>query len=95
MSIEQGVYYIVKGYKTHLWGAYKCHKRFYKTRTDQTCCSNCRGYKKIGIKTIICCDCGKEFEVDSSSRSKRCDKCSHIAILDKNKRYNDKRRIKK
>ena len=51
--------------------------------------------ERINIKTIICCDCGKEFEVDSSSRSKRCNKCSHIAILNKNKRYNDKRRIKK
>jgi len=64
----------------------KCHKRFYKTRIDQTCCSNCRGYKKIGVKSIICCDCGKEFEIDSKdTKSIRCNECLPIYIKERDR----------
>ena len=73
----------------------KCGILFRSSSNNSKYYKNCGKYERINIKTIICCDCGKEFEVDSSSRSKRCNKCSHIAILNKNKRYNDKRRIKK
>lgn len=51
-------------------------------RTDEELvrgkCSECRKaeIKKLdGKKIITCIDCGKDFEVSSKSRTKRCDKC--------------------
>ena len=42
-------------------------------------CYKHRGYNKIGSKTLICVDCGKEFTVSSKSRRKnRCDDCQKI-----------------
>lgn len=38
-------------------------------------CKDCAGYTPQETKTITCVDCGKEFEVDSSSRRIRCDEC--------------------
>ena len=38
-------------------------------------CQNCCGYQPITIKTLTCIDCGKEFVVSSSARSKRCPDC--------------------
>ena len=53
----------------------KCGNVFYKRANNQIYCSDCQGYEKIGTKTLVCCDCGKEFEVESSSRKIRCDDC--------------------
>ena len=39
-------------------------------------CDGCAGYLKIQTKTVICIDCGKEFEVDSrNSKTTRCVVC--------------------
>lgn len=41
-------------------------------------CKNCAGYQPIVTKTVKCCDCGKEFEIESNSRKIRCDECYKI-----------------
>lgn len=51
-----------------------CGKRFRKTNAAKYCPS-CRGYRPIATKTLTCIDCGKEFVVGSSARSKRCPDC--------------------
>lgn len=57
----------------------RCHKRFYKTHKNQKYCSKCQGYVKQNVKTIVCCDCGIEFEVDARiSNKKRCSCCQKI-----------------
>lgn len=39
-------------------------------------CNKCAGYQAVGTKTVICVDCGKEFEVDARSYKKiRCNEC--------------------
>ena len=47
-----------------------------------------------GKKKLICIDCGKEFEVDSMSRRKRCDKCYEMKKQESKrieiKKYRDK-----
>ncbi|MFA6832778.1 MAG: hypothetical protein WCR36_11030, partial [Bacteroidaceae bacterium] len=60
-------------------------------------CDKCAGYLKMQTKTMICIDCGKEFEVDSMANKKtRCDECQSInrkkymAKLMDNKRKNEK-----
>ena len=54
----------------------RCHKRFYKSHKNQKYCPKCQGYVKQKTKIIVCCDCGKEFEVDGVVKNKkRCDEC--------------------
>lgn len=56
----------------------KCGNVFYKKANNQLYCSDCQGYEKIGVKTLVCCDCGKEFEVKSKhNRTIRCSECQH------------------
>ena len=39
-------------------------------------CSKCSGYHVEGKRFIVCCDCGKEFYVDSKNRkTNRCEEC--------------------
>ena len=57
----------------------RCHKRFYKHSSNEKYCDMCKGYQKIKTKTLICCDCGKEFVVDARVSNKvRCDECQRI-----------------
>ena len=54
----------------------KCGNVFYKKTNNQIYCSECQGYEKIGVKTLVCCDCGKEFEVNSkNNNANRCSEC--------------------
>lgn len=54
----------------------RCRKRFYKTANHQKYCKKCQGYIKQGVKTLVCVDCGKEFEVTSkNTQSVRCCDC--------------------
>ena len=54
----------------------KCGNVFYKKANNQIYCSECQGYEKIGVKTLVCCDCGKEFEVNSkNNNANRCSEC--------------------
>ena len=86
----------------YYWDLLCCNKRialcgncgniFCKTSNNQIYCKDCQGYIKQGTKTLICVDCGKEFDVDSMVNHKtRCDYCQkeHIKAYDrkrKNKR---------
>lgn len=64
--------YINKGY----FECKKCGGVFKQTKNVNKYCKSCGKYERINIKTIICCDCGKEFEVDSKdTKSIRCKKC--------------------
>ena len=57
-------------------GKCECGNVFYKRTNNQIYCSDCQGYEKVGIKTLVCCDCGREFEVSSlNTKTKRCDNC--------------------
>ena len=57
-------------------GKCDCGNVFYKRTNNQIYCSDCQGYEKVGIKTLVCCDCGREFEVSSlNTKTKRCDNC--------------------
>ena len=54
-------------------------KGFYRKRITQIYCDKCAGYQKKSIKTLVCCDCGNEFTVDSRNMKKvRCDNCQKI-----------------
>lgn len=54
-------------------------------------CKNCAGYQPIMLKTIKCCDCGTEFEVNSTVKNKkRCNTCQREYI----KRYDRLRKSK-
>lgn len=54
----------------------KCGNVFYKKSNHQIYCSECQGYEKQGVKTLICCDCGQEFGVNGIIKNKkRCDVC--------------------
>ena len=69
----------------------RCHKRFYKSHKNQKYCPKCQGYVKQKTKTIVCCDCGKEFEVDARNMKKiRCDECQK-----KHDKENTKNRVRK
>lgn len=69
----------------------RCHKRFYRKRKDQIYCDKCTGYQKKGVKTLICCDCGKEFEICGVVKNKkRCDICQN-----KRDKENNLKRVKK
>lgn len=64
----------------------KCGNVFYKKSNHQIYCSECQGYEKQGIKILICCDCGKEFEVKSKNvKTQRCDKCQNDRNKEKTK----------
>lgn len=60
-----------------------CGRLFYKRSNSQLYCKNCKGYQKIKTKVLTCCDCGKEFVLDSKANNKqRCDECQHIKQLE-------------
>ena len=64
-----------------------CGRRVEKGKLVNHKCDKCRKeeIKKLGgKKKIKCIDCGKEFEVNASSRAIRCGKCKEI--FDKNKK---------
>lgn len=53
-----------------------CGKRDLETKIINGKCEDCREeIKNSGMKKIICVDCGDEFEVESKSRTIRCDVC--------------------
>ena len=53
----------------------KCGKRYMRQNHNQKYCPKCQGYIKKRTRIVMCCDCGKEFSVKSSSRRIRCDNC--------------------
>lgn len=44
-------------------------------KNNRIYCSECSTYQLVGTKIIACVDCGKDVEVDASSRTIRCDIC--------------------
>lgn len=70
----------------------KCKKRFFRKSKNEKYCNKCKGYQKLNTKTLTCCDCGKEFVVDSkANHKKRCNECQHEYI----KKYDRERKSKK
>lgn len=67
-----------------------CGRLFYKRSNSQLYCKNCKGYQKIKTKVLTCCDCGKEFVVDSQSRKIRCEECYKKERSRINKNYREK-----
>lgn len=56
-----------------------CGKRFYPQRVNQEHCPQCTRHPKKKIKTIVCQDCGKEFDVSSKNTNTcRCQECYKI-----------------
>lgn len=54
----------------------KCGNVFYKKSNSQVYCTDCRGYDKMNVKTVVCRDCGKEFEIKSKNNTTdRCSEC--------------------
>ena len=53
----------------------KCGILFKPKTHNHIYCNKCSKYQPIKNKTIICQDCGVEFEVDSISRIVRCNEC--------------------
>lgn len=54
----------------------KCGILFKPNSPTQKYCKPCAKYIPISIKTVICCNCEKEFEVDSKANNKkRCNEC--------------------
>lgn len=54
----------------------KCGILFKPNSNNIKYCKSCGRYKKMNIKTIICCDCSQEFEVDGIVKNKkRCNQC--------------------
>lgn len=53
----------------------KCGRLFKMNSKNQRLCKVCSTYQSIGAKIIKCVDCGKDIEVDATSRVIRCDKC--------------------
>lgn len=46
------------------------------TKHNKKYCKSCAAYKPIEKKMVVCCDCGKQFEVSSkASNTKRCECC--------------------
>lgn len=67
----------------------KCGILFKSSSNNSKYCKNCGKYEKINTKIVVCCDCGKEFEIDGIVKNKkRCDDCQK----NKNREYE---RIKK
>lgn len=54
----------------------KCGTIIKNYRNSNKYCKSCGQYQPIEIKTLICVDCGNEFNVDSrNNQSTRCSKC--------------------
>ena len=56
-----------------------CGKIFKKRSNNDVYCRECadnvKYYEPIETKKIVCVDCGKEIEIESTSRKIRCDEC--------------------
>ena len=53
----------------------KCGTLVKNYRNTNKYCKTCGQYQPIETKIITCVDCGKEIEINSSSRKIRCDDC--------------------
>lgn len=76
-----------------------CGKIFKKKSNKQLCCSDeCskeNNYKPIETKTITCVDCGKEVEIDPSSRCIKCEDCRKKSLQESWKKASAKYKNKK
>ena len=71
-------------YLNYAYGGYgycrECGKMFKMTIHNKKYCDDCvqvvEYYKPIQFKTVVCCECGKEFEVSAKShKAVRCEEC--------------------
>ena len=56
----------------------KCGTLVKNYKNTNKYCKTCGQYQPIETKTVICVDCGKEFNIDSNSRKIRCENCYKI-----------------
>lgn len=72
----------------------KCGSIIKNYKNNNKYCKDCGKYQPIETKTIICIDCGKEFEIDSSSRKIRCDDCYRLERQEHNRKmYRNRSKI--
>ena len=67
----------------------KCGERFKPSAPNQKLCDECAHYQPVGRKTLVCCDCGRRFEVAGIVKNKkRCDECqrAHIRAYEREKK---------
>lgn len=85
---------VSKNISTNFVQCKRCKKRFFQKHKNEKYCDKCRGYQKKKTKTLVCVDCGKEFKVNSNSRSIRCDECKRKNQLNMQKQSMKKLRYK-
>lgn len=72
----------------------KCGSIIKNYKNNNKYCKDCGKYQPIETKTITCIDCGKEFEIDSSSRKIRCDNCYKLERQEHNRKmYRNRSKI--
>ena len=66
----------------------KCNKLIKQSKTKpRKYCEECAKYEPVGEKTIVCIDCGVEFQVEGNNkRTCRCDECQHQKQLEYQKK---------
>lgn len=69
----------------------KCGSIIKNYKNNNKYCKDCGKYQPIETKTITCIDCGKEFEIDSSSRKIRCDNCYRLERQEHNRKMYENR----
>ena len=83
-------------YMNYAYGGYgycrECGKMFKMTIHNKKYCDDCvqvvEYYKPIQFKTVVCCECGKEFEVKGINKNTiRCPECQQIINTEKKREW--------
>ena len=64
----------------------KCGTLVKNYRNTNKYCKTCGQYQPIETKIITCVDCGKEIEINSSSRKIRCNDCYRLERQEHNRK---------
>ena len=72
----------------------KCGTLVKNYRNTNKYCKTCGQYQPIETKIITCVDCGKEIEINSSSRKIRCNDCYRLERQEHNRKmYRNRSKI--
>ena len=72
----------------------KCGTLVKNYRNTNKYCKTCGQYQSIETKIITCVDCGKEIEINSSSRKIRCNDCYRLERQEHNRKmYRNRSKI--
>ena len=69
----------------------KCGTLVKNYRNTNKYCKTCGQYQPIETKIITCVDCGKEIEINSSSRKIRCNDCYRLERQEHNRKMYENR----